>query len=146
MTSILTAESTPFSSLGLYTGRITGPVVGRTIELAALEQGLASARRGMNCITLEGEPGIGKTRLVLAVHERAVEQGFRSIAVTADEEIRGPFLLARSIFSSAAAHDSETGSPAAVATERLVDALSSRDADGIESLPADQRLLRIYDL
>jgi ATP-dependent Clp protease ATP-binding subunit ClpA len=72
--SILNEESASLCSLGLFTGRITGSVIGRSIELAALEQGLASARRGMNGITLEGEPGIGKTRILLAIEQLARDQ------------------------------------------------------------------------
>ena len=75
-------------------------MVGRPLELAAVEQEFASARRRMTCLTLEGEPGIGKTRLLVAIQELGRTQGFVPVAVTADEEIRGPFLVARSIFAS----------------------------------------------
>src|SRR3989304_5565961 len=90
------------SSLGLFAGRVTGSVVGRPVELAAAEQELATARSRVACLTLEGEPGIGKTRILLAIEELARAQSFVSIAVTAEEEIRGPFLVARSIFASPA--------------------------------------------
>ncbi len=75
-------------------------VVGRTAELAAIESELALARDGLSAITLEGEPGIGKTRLLLAATQLAGQQGFIPVAVAADEELRGPFLLLRSILSS----------------------------------------------
>src|SRR5437762_3439527 len=97
--SLLTDVAAPLCSLGLYSRPVTGTIVGRPIELAAVEQELAAAQRGLTCLTLEGEPGIGKTRLLFGIQEMAAKEGFTMIAVTADEEIRGPFLLARSIFA-----------------------------------------------
>src|SRR6187401_2895809 len=99
------------SPMALHVRRPSGPVVGRRVEQDAIRQEIASAAAGrLAALTLEGEPGIGKTRLLLAAGEMATEAGFTTIAVTADEELRGPFLLARSIL----------GSPEAiqVATER----------------------------
>src|ERR1041384_1191198 len=86
-------------SLGLHAARTTRTLVGRPIELAAIEQELTSAKSGMVCVAIEGEPGIGKTRLLVAVEEMTKAEGFLPVAVTADEEIRGPFLVARSIFA-----------------------------------------------
>src|SRR3990172_11387533 len=43
-------------SLGLHRGRLTGSVVGRAPELAAVEQELTSARGGMVCLTAEDDP------------------------------------------------------------------------------------------
>ena len=78
-------------------------MVGRQVELGAIRQELASARAGrLTALTLEGEPGIGKTRLLVAAAEAAAAEGFTPLAATADEEIRGPFLLARGIFASPA--------------------------------------------
>src|SRR5687767_15080856 len=80
-----------FSPLPLQLRSASSAVVGRPIELETIEQELASARGGrLSAVTVEGEPGIGKTRLLLAAAEEAVAQGFTAIAVTADEEIRGP--------------------------------------------------------
>ena len=103
--SPLAAASSPLCSLGLYAGRATGSVVGRPRELSAVEQELEAIERGLSCLTLEGEPGIGKTRLLLAIERMAFERNFIPIAVTADEEIKGPFLLARSIFACPTALD-----------------------------------------
>src|SRR5687768_14802098 len=90
----------PLSPLALQMRRVTGSVVGRPAELAAAEKELAVAKTGqLAALTFEGEPGIGKTRLLVAVSELAAANGFLPVAVTADEEIRGPFLLARAIFS-----------------------------------------------
>jgi DNA-binding NarL/FixJ family response regulator len=115
------------------------------MEIAAVEQYLASARTGMVCLAIEGEPGIGKTRLLLAIEELARAHDFTAIGVTADEEIRGPLLLARSIFASPAVL--ETAGPGSEeAVQRVVEALSSNEASGLESLAPDRRVLRIFDL
>ena len=121
--------------------------MGRPIELEAIQQELASARNGrLAAITLEGEPGIGKTRLILAASEAAAAQGFTVIPVAADEEIRGPFLLARSIVGSLEAAAAAAGTAASEAVERGIAALSGRDDPALSSLPPDQKLLRTLDL
>ena len=101
------AAGTPSSQvmpLALHVRRASAPVVGRHVELGAIKQELASARTGrLTALTLEGEPGIGKTRLLVAAAELAATDGFTALAATADEEIRGPFLLARGIFAPSAA-------------------------------------------
>ena len=97
-------------------------------------------------VTLEGEPGIGKTRLLLAAAELASANGFTCVAITADEEIRGPFLLARSLFASNAFRDACAGTPAEPALKRVVEAISGRDEPGFENLPPDAKLLRAFDL
>jgi DNA-binding NarL/FixJ family response regulator len=137
----------PFSPLALQVRRVTGAVVGRPVELAAIRQELDAARSGrLSAVTLEGEPGIGKTRLLLAASEVASAQGFTVIAVAADEEIRGPFLLARSIVGAPEAASASAGGDAQDAARRSVRALSGQDETGLDSLPPDQKLLRTLDL
>jgi predicted ATPase/DNA-binding CsgD family transcriptional regulator len=121
-------------------------VVGRQVELGAIRQELASARSGrLTAFTLEGEPGIGKTRLLVAAAELAAAEGFAALAATADEEIRGPFLLARGIFSTSTAlgnGDAHVGEQ----FERVLDAISGRDDPTLDTLSPDQKLLRVFDL
>jgi tetratricopeptide (TPR) repeat protein/DNA-binding CsgD family transcriptional regulator len=137
----------PFSPLALEVHRITGAVVGRPVELAAIRQELDAARSGrLSAVTVEGEPGIGKTRLLLAASEVASAQGFTVVAVAADEEIRGPFLLARSIVGAPEANSAAAGSAALEPLQRSVRALSGQDEPGLDSLPPDQKLLRTLDL
>jgi DNA-binding NarL/FixJ family response regulator len=136
-----------FSPMAIMVHRGVGPVIGRQVELEAVRQELATSSTGkLTAITLEGEPGIGKTRLLLSACELATEAGFTAIAVTADEELRGPFVLARAIVGSpatlAAARDPES----LAALTRCLDAMSGNDDPGLASLPADARLLRTYDL
>ena len=144
---VLSALIQPLSPLAMQVRRVTGAVVGRPVELAAIQQEQALARGGtLAGITVEGEPGIGKTRLLLAAAEIASAQGFITIAVAADEEIQGPFLLARSIVGSSEGVAAASGTPAAEAIERAVAALSGGDDTGLDSLPRDQKLLRAMDL
>ena len=136
----------PTSPVPLQVRRATGPVVGRQVELGAIRQELASARAGrLTALTLEGEPGIGKTRLLVAAAEVAAAEGFTPLAATADEEIRGPFLLARAIFASAAAHENGSND-ARERFQRLLDAISGRDDPTLEALSPDHKLLRVFDL
>ncbi len=136
-----------FSPMALHVSRVTGGVVGRPVELAAIAQEIASARTNrLVGLTLEGEPGIGKTRLVLAARELAEQAGLTTIAVTADEELRGPFLLARSILGSQQAVEAAAGDAAEEPLAGCLGAMSGQDDPALASLPADQRLLRTFDL
>ena len=144
--SPLSPSAAQFSSLGLYTRRLTASMVGRPVELAAAAQEFAPERTGLRCLIVEGEPGIGKTRLLVAIEELSREQGFIPIGVTNDEEIRGPFLVARSLFGSPAALEAVAGAPAEQALQRVCDALSSIDDPSLESLSPDRKLVRVFDL
>ena len=138
----------PFSPLALHVHRAAGAVVGRQAEQDAIRQELASAASGrLAGLAVEGEPGIGKTRLLLAAGEMASAAGFTTIAVTADEELRGPFLLARSILGSPEAIQVATERPeTAEALAGSLDSMSGQDDPGLATLPADRRLLRTFDL
>jgi DNA-binding NarL/FixJ family response regulator len=136
----------PQCSLAVQLRRATGAVIGRAAELEAIAQEVREATSRLAAVTLEGEPGIGKTRLLLAAAELASASGFTCVAITADEEIRGPFLVARSLFASSALRDTAAGTPAEAALARVVEAISGRDERGYESLSPDAKLLRAFDL
>jgi DNA-binding NarL/FixJ family response regulator len=144
--SVLQAVVQPQCSLAVQLRRVTGSVVGRPLELAAIQQEITAARSQLSAVTLEGEPGIGKTRLLVAASEIAETSGFTSVAVTADEEIHGPFLLAQSVFASPVLKEAVAGSGAEAAVQRAVDAISGRDEPGLEALSPDRKLLRTFDL
>jgi tetratricopeptide (TPR) repeat protein/DNA-binding CsgD family transcriptional regulator len=136
-----------FSPMALHSHPGAKDVVGRPSELAAIRQEIASARTGrLVGVTLEGEPGIGKTRLLVAAREMANRAGLTTIAVAADEEIRGPFLVARSILGSQEAISRASEGEAYEPLRRCLAALSGEDDQGLASLPADQRVLRTFDL
>jgi DNA-binding NarL/FixJ family response regulator len=136
----------PQCSLAVQLRRATGAVIGRSAELDAISQELREASARLASVTLEGEPGIGKTRLLLAAADLASASGFTCVAITADEEIRGPFLVARSLFASSAIRDTAAGTPAEAAVSRVVEAISGRDERGFENLSPDAKLLRAFDL
>jgi DNA-binding NarL/FixJ family response regulator len=136
----------PQCSLAVQLRRASGPVIGRSAELDAIAQELREAANRLAAVTIEGEPGIGKTRLLLAAAELAAANGFACVTITADEEIRGPFLVARSLFASSAIRDTATGSPAETAVGRAIEAISGRDERGLEAMSPDAKLLRAFDL
>lgn len=81
----------------------TVPLVARAAELAAIGRELASAAAGtLRVLSVEGESGIGKTRLLEAAVDRAEAVGFATVRAGADEELRAPLLLARTLLSGAA--------------------------------------------
>ncbi|MFN2520335.1 MAG: AAA family ATPase [Candidatus Limnocylindria bacterium] len=133
------------TSLGLDVRRATNSLVGRPVELLAIEQALRGASAGLSCLVLEGEPGIGKTRLLLAGAELARGNGWTVAAVTADEEIHGPFLVARSILTCPDLREAADAT-GREALERAVAAISGHDESGLEALSPDRQLLRVFDL
>jgi DNA-binding CsgD family transcriptional regulator len=121
-------------------------LVGRPLELDAVRQEALAAKTGrLACVCVEGEPGIGKTRLLTAAQELAEAEGFATVVLAADEELRGPFLLARSIFGCRPVAELAEGTPAQGALERALDAVSGREDPTRAGLPPDERLLATYD-
>lgn len=136
----------PQCSLAVQLRRATGSIVGRTLELAAIEAAIREAETRLAAVTIEGEPGIGKTRLLIAAADMAQAAGCTTVAITADEEIRGPFLVARSLFANGAIREAVAGTRAEGAVRRVVEALAGRDEPGFESLSPDAKLLRAFDV
>src|SRR6185437_148074 len=133
-------------SLSVQLRRATGSLVARSVELSAIAQSIRDAKDHLSAVTLEGEPGIGKTRLLVATAEMTEAAGFTTVAITADEEIRGPFLVARSLFANGALREAAAGTRAEVALRRVVEALAGRDEPGFANLSPDAKLLRAFDL
>lgn len=136
----------PQCSLAVQLRRATGAVIGRNAELDAISRELGEATARLAAVTLEGEPGIGKTRLLLATAELAATRGFACVAITADEEIRGPFLVARSLFASSTILDMAAGTQAEAAVRRVSEAITGGDERGFETLSPDAKVLRAFDL
>ncbi len=95
---------------------------------------------------LEGEAGIGKTRMLEATAQLASEQEqpFFVLDVAADEELRGPFLLFRSLLTSpqmaSVAREARAGEPLEAAQE----AISGRSKH-MEGLSPQEQMLRTFD-
>ena len=62
------------------------PIVGRDVELATVDAALTSLDDGApGCLAIEGEPGIGKTRLLRELRDRAEARGQLVLAGSAAE-------------------------------------------------------------
>ena len=119
-------------------------VVGRTFELEAISSALDASLESVVAISLEGEPGIGKTTLLNAAAATAAERGMLPVIVVADEEIRGPLLLARTLFRSPELRAGRTEEELGV-LDQAHRALRGEDEIGA-GMPADERMLRTFDL
>jgi DNA-binding SARP family transcriptional activator/tetratricopeptide (TPR) repeat protein len=70
-----------------------GPMVGRNSELAALRTILVEAQNGTGrCLLIEGEAGIGKTRLVQQLVAEAADAGWPVARAIADASTAVPYL------------------------------------------------------
>ena len=127
--------------------RAAGPIVGRKRELAAIHDHLQGARSGLRALVLEGEAGIGKTRMLeeTAYLASSPEDGaYVALEVAADEELRGPFLLFRSLLGSPRVAAIAREAMALESLDRARDAIGGRSA-GMENLAPQERMLRIFD-
>ena len=127
--------------------REEAPIVGRKRELAVIEGQLSSARSGLRAVVLEGEAGIGKTRLMEAIVDLGgnEEPGYLTLQVSADEELRGPFLLFRSLLGSPRMAAVAREAMALEAVDRARDAISGRLDQKDEGLSPQEAMLRTFD-
>src|SRR3954470_19227232 len=86
-------------------------LLGRDAELARIDAAIEAARGGLRVVFLEGEAGIGKSRLLPEAARVADDAGFALLRSKA-EEIRGdrPFALIADLLASGA-RPRETGEP-----------------------------------
>jgi hypothetical protein len=127
--------------------RYAAPIVGRKRELKAIEEHLAAAGSGLRAAVLEGEAGIGKTRMLEAAVDLAgaADTPYLTLDVSADEELRGPFLLFRSLLSSPRMAVMAREAMALEPVDRARDAIGGRSTDRDESLSPQEKMLRIFD-
>jgi tetratricopeptide (TPR) repeat protein len=87
--------------LTLDRGRSAASLVGRTEELARIEEALESLRAGRGgVVVIEGEPGIGKSVVIAGTLSNAQSRNVRSLAGFSDDiEQSTPFFPWRSIFT-----------------------------------------------
>ena len=134
-------------SLSVQLRRATGSIIGRDAELAAISQEIKEAANRLAAVTLEGEPGIGKTRLLLAAcrpRDRGGLHGRSRSRPTRRSAGRSSSRAASS--RRRAIRDTAAGTPAEAAVRRVVEAMSGRDEPGFESLSPDAKVLRAFDL
>ena len=127
--------------------RAQGPVVGRAQELEVIAQQLAVApMAGLRAVVLEGEAGIGKTRMLDAAAGLAneAESPFWVLEVIADEELRGPFLLFRSLLTSPSMAAIAREAMAMEPLDRAQEAISGR-SPRLEGLSPQEQMLRKFD-
>jgi class 3 adenylate cyclase len=149
------AESPPASRTTAAEGsaerdlpRARGPVVGRvTAQQAVAEEIAATGTAGMRAVILEGEAGIGKTRVLEAAAELASSSDppFCVLSVAADEELRGPFLLFRTLLGDPRVSKIAEGAMVLEPLERAQAALSGSGSFRDEGLAPQEQKLRLFD-
>jgi len=126
--------------------RAQAPVVGRAAELAAIEDELEEVQAGtLRAVSVEGEAGIGKTRLLEAAASSADRLGFGVLRAAADEDLRGPFLLCRTLFASPAVEAIAERAVAQESVERARDAIAGRRDQRHEALTPQEQVLLVFD-
>jgi class 3 adenylate cyclase len=115
---------------------VSSPIVGRDKELAEIERFLDGVSHGRGpTLRLDGEPGIGKTKLAREAADRATTRGDRVIAVDASSHPRG---RATGLWRDLLAGLSQT--PPTADRRQWVDVLTALFPDSLEQLPALGRL------
>lgn len=127
--------------------RSTSPIVGRKRELRAIDEQLAATGSGLRALVLQGEAGIGKTRMLEAAADKAeaADNPYLTLDVSADEELRGPFLLFRSLLNSPRLAAIAREAMALEPVDRARDAIAGRSNDRDEGLSPQEKMLRIFD-
>lgn len=128
--------------------RTTSPLIGRSAELAAVRQHLEeSGSGGLRAVVIEGEAGIGKTRILEAVSGLAdeIESPCWVLSVTGDEELRGPFLLFRTLLGTPTMESMARQARALESLETARDAVGGRGSAREEGLSAQEQMLRVAD-
>lgn len=130
-----------------FTPRSAAPIVGRKRELRAIEEQVAATGSGLRALVLQGEAGIGKTRMLEAAADlaEAADNPYLTLDVAADEELRGPFLLFRSLLSSPRVAAMAREAMALEPVDRARDAVGGRSTDRDEGLSPQEKMLRIFD-
>ncbi|HEY7583010.1 MAG TPA: AAA family ATPase [Acidimicrobiia bacterium] len=133
------------AAFDINTPRTTAPVVGRSRELGIIAEQLASPG-GLRAVVIEGEAGIGKTRMLDATADLAahLESPYWVLDVAADEELRGPFLLFRSLLNSPRTGAIAQQAMALEALDRAQEAVGGSGARA-EGLSPQEKMLRTFD-
>ncbi len=122
------------------------PLPGRTTELATIEQELDTVAAGtLRVVSVEGEIGIGKSRLLEEIAVAAKEKGFAVATAVGDEEIHGPFLFTRLLLTGLGPLATDAATRRAL--KRASDAISGGPPPepSAPGLPAEERLIPVLD-
>jgi class 3 adenylate cyclase len=136
------------AAFNLNLPRAEGPVVGRSTEQEIIREQLkATTSAGLQAVVLEGEAGIGKTRMLEATAEMASESDppFWVLDVSADSELRGPFLLFRSLLTSPRMSAIAEEAMALEPLDRAQEAIGGRGSQRDEGLSPQEQILRTFD-
>src|SRR5688500_14963959 len=117
-------------------------LVGRSTELEAIAEALSASRGRLIAVSLEGEPGIGKSTLLTATADMAVDAGMIPVIAAADEELRGPLLFARELFASDSLRDAARDAGELDGLDEMARSITSCGGDD-EGMTRDERLLRL---
>ena len=144
------ASSTPVVSEGLldetYVRPDRLPIVGRAAERAAVDADIDGVAAGtIRVYAVEGEAGIGKTRLIESAVDGALAKGFGAVIVGGDEELRGPFFILRTLLTSSSIQALADKAGVRELLERAREVVSGRGQSETGLSPAEQTL-RVYDV
>jgi class 3 adenylate cyclase len=141
--------STPLAQTAIE-GAVPRPefeLVGREAERDLVTRELEEAARGrVRIVSLEGEAGIGKTRLMEDAAQRAAERGFGVLLAGGDEELRGPFLLLRTLLSSTSMEALSDTCRCRDALDRARRVLAGGAVGSEEGLTPSEQMLQVYDV
>jgi predicted ATPase/class 3 adenylate cyclase len=117
----------------------SSPLIGRVPELAAIEQLLDDVMAGTGrALVLEGEPGVGKTRLIREAADRARTRGIAVVLADAADHPHGRVSgLWRDCLCAL------TGTPPRADRRRWVQVLTATFPDVPEQIPALGRLIGV---
>jgi class 3 adenylate cyclase/tetratricopeptide (TPR) repeat protein len=135
------------AAFDLETPRSRLPVVGRATEQRVISEMLsAPPSTGLRAVVLEGEAGIGKTRILedTAAVAMELDEPYWVLEASADEELRGPFLLFRSLLSSPRMSSIAQQAMALEQLDRAQEAIAGRGSGG-EGLSPQEQMLRTFD-
>jgi class 3 adenylate cyclase/tetratricopeptide (TPR) repeat protein len=135
------------SAFDLSAPRAVNAMVGRVAEQSMIRERLeAASSAGLQAVVVEGEAGIGKTRLLEAAADLASDPDhpFWVLEATADEELSGPFLLFRSLLTSPRTAAIAREAMALEQLDRAQEAISGRSPRA-EGLSPQEQVLRTFD-
>ncbi len=122
---------------------VTSELIGREAERRSLDEALAAAEQGRTqWVLIEGEPGIGKTRLMEHVAESASERGFDVLWGRSYESGATPSFWP---WLGALRGAVEAARPLPAATQQLIDRLLTPASDEEFTPPVDASRFRLFE-